>query len=434
VTRTIVEETKRGRAFLISIIGGVTLLLLAITVFAVASQARSVSHEAEQSVSLIEDLRVVSVARAELSVGFRIDEVAPEQVEVIESTLRNSEEAMRAVDESFDDDTPQEVLDAFAEYEAAANAQAALLRDPNADEAETRDAEIQTGEAFVDLSRTLRSAQEASIEQLRVDNDLMNVIGTIATFVVAFIVPSAALYIFEALRRSPRHTRRVEYELSQLTNTSHSMAEAVANEASAIRTHLRESGIGDHDQLHRSLLRLEHIAALNGSVRTIKNGPSNAHSIASEIARDFDGDIDVSFGTAEYPAVVFADHDQLTLIIYELVANAVQHGSAPMRVEINSNEKHVTLAVVDEGIGLPEVIETAIIDDDDYAIRSNLLSGNYGFGLVACRRATDAIGGKLSYIREDGRTSMVLEMARATEAAKVPPTPGAEPVELPKAA
>jgi signal transduction histidine kinase len=434
VTRTNVEETKRGRAFMISIIGGVTLLLLATTVFAVASQARSVSREAEQSVSLIEDLRVVSVARAELSVAFRIDEVAPEQVEVIESTLRNAEEAMRAVDESFDGDTPQEVLDAFAVYESTANAQADLLRDPNADDAQTRDAEIRTGEAFVNLSQTLRAAQEASIEQLRVDNDLMNVIGTIATFVVAFIVPSAALYIFEALRRSPRHTRRVEYELSQLTNTSHSMAEAVAKEASAIRTYLSESGTGDQDQLHRSLLRLDHIAALNGSVRSIKNGPSNAHSIASEVARGFGGEIDVSFGTAEYPAVVFADNDQLTLIIYELVANATQHGRAPVRIEINSNEKHVTLSVTDEGIGLPEVIETAIIDEDDYAIRSNLLSGNYGFGLVACRRAADAIGGKLSYVREDGRTSMMLELARATEAAKAPETRETQLVEVPEAA
>lgn len=408
------REAKRGSAFLISIIGGVTLLLLAITVFAVASQARSVSRQAESSVRLIEDLRVVSIARAELSVASRIDAVAPEQTEVIQSTLENADEALEAVKTNFDEETPQAVIDAIAIYEDAAASQAAIIRRADTDPEAARAAELRTGDAFAAASEVLRAEQERAVEQLRIDNDVMNTIGTIATFVVAFIVPSAALYIFEALRRTPRLTRSLELELGRLQNTSQAAAVAVANEVANIRqTVATEPGPDHDDRLQRSLLRLEHIANLNGAVRRVYNDELNVFTVATDTANQFRATIDVRFVEAEYPAVVRGDRDQLTLVVYELLANAIEHGASPIRVDVSTSERSVRLSVVDRGRGLPDVIESAVLDADDYAARANLISGHYGFGLLAVREAVDALGGRLTYGRSDAESAFLIEFPRA---------------------
>lgn len=411
------RETARANAFLISIIGGVTMLLLAVTVFAVASQARSVSEQAERSVRLIEDLRVVSIARAELSVASRIDAVAPDQTVVIESTINNADEALAAVIANVDEDTSRGVVNALATYEAAADDQAALILRSDTDVDLAQAAEVRTGEAFSALSKVLRAEQETALDQLRLDNDVMNTIGTIATFVVAFIVPSASLYIFEALRRTPRLTRTLELELASLGNTSQAMAIAVSNEIKTIRSTMQlPPGDDQDDHLHRSLLRLEHVANLNGAVRPVHNDELNVYTIAVEAAERFSNEIDVRFVEAEYPAVVSGDRDQLTLIVFELLANALDHGSTPVSVEINTTENAVRLSVIDRGIGLPELIEAAVVDEDDYAARGNLISGRYGFGLLAVREAAESLGGRLDYVRTGAETSMIVEFPRTTNA------------------
>ena len=404
------DETTRGRALIVSVLGALTLLALAATVFAVASQARSVSHQAEQSVRIIEDLRVVSIARAELSIASRISAVSPDQKEILESSIDNATNALGAVEANTDDETPSEIIAALAFYREAADAQGMLILDGEADADEALTAEVRTGAAFDELSGVMRTEQVAALERLRADNDLMNVIGTVATFFVAFVVPSAALYIFEALRRTPRRARALELDFENATATSQAMAAAVAKEAARLRTSLVTLPPGAHsDDLRRSVLRFEHVAALNGAVRTMHNVDLSVNSLAAEVVDGVDGDIGLHVQENSAP-VVHGDRDQITLVLYELLHNAVVHGSAPVRLDVFTHGDVVSMTVSDHGRGLPDIVEDAIIHDNEYATRGNLLSGAYGFGLLAAREATESLGGQLRYHRSDVETSLIVEL------------------------
>jgi len=394
------NESTRGRAFMISIIGGLTLLALAATVFAVASQARSVSSQAERSVQITENLRGAAIARAELSIAYRVANLSPGQVEILESTLANAGEALDAVEGNFDDQTTAEARETFDRYQAAADAQSELILSGTATPEAALDAEIATGTTFEALSTVLKTDQATALDGLRADNDLMNLISTIATFVVAFVVPSAALYIFEALRRTPRRARQLELDYENTTATSLAMAAAVSKEASNLRKAIERLPGHHHDrELLRSALRFEHVAALNGSVRTLHNVEVDLRAIALDVTRSIGHHVTINDSDAD-AAIVHGDVEQISLVMAELLQNAVTHGKAPVELEIQSEENQVILTVSDLGPGLPEVIEDAIIHDNDYATRGNLLSGTYGFGLLAAREATESLGGQLRYHRQ----------------------------------
>lgn len=410
--RPSVNESTRGRAFVVSLVGGLTLLVLAITVFAVASQARSVSHQAEQSVRLVEARRVVSIARADLSIASVLSN-GTNRSEVLAATIANADAALDAVEADFDDQTSSEVRLAFAKYRDAANAQAEIVLADPIDAEAVIDGEIAAGEAFDSLSTVLQDEQVQAQERLSDDNDLMNMISTISTFVVAFVVPSAALYIFEALRRTPRRTRQLEHDHENTTATSLAMAGAVSKEAAHLRRIIEDvPELQNHAALRRSVLRFEHVAALNGSVRTLHNVEVDLGELAMEVTRSIGYPVAIDIDQAN-EAVVLGDYEQISLVMVELLHNAISHGTHPIGIEISTEDQLAIVIVTDSGPGLPEAIEDAIIHDNDYATRGNLLSGTYGFGLLAAREATESLGGVLRYHRHEGETAMIVELPKS---------------------
>ena len=415
------HESNRGRAFIISVVGGLTLLALAATVFAVATQARSVSRQAEQAVRIIEDLRVVSIARAELSIASRVSLLSPDQTEIIESTLSNADDALAAVESNFDTRTLETIRSAFGEYRAASDAQSELIARGGVSREDAQAAELATGEAFDALSEVMRAEQVASLERLRADNDLMNVISTLATFVVAFVVPSAALYIFEALRRTPRRARQIERDFDSLSAKSKAMAAALAKEAAHLRATLNDLPPElDSDGLLRSVLRFEHVAALNGAVRSLHNVDVDVEQLCATVIETFDDEVilDASHGAE---SMIYGDRDQVTLVVFELLHNATTHGRGPVRLEVLADESDVTISVIDHGPGLPDTVEDGIIHDNEFAARGNLLSGSYGFGLLAVREAVESLGGCLRYHRAGGETALIVELPRSQSAVPAAP-------------
>ena len=394
----------------ISVVGAVALLLLALSVFAVASQAQSLSSQAEQSVQSVENLRVVSVARSELSVASRVAEVAPGEGLVIDGGIENSQDALASVEASLDSSTSEEIRTAVADFRTAVDAQAALLTQGTSDLDTMQSAELATGETFTALADALRTEQVASFEALQAANDLMNLIATVATFVVAFVVPSAGLFIFQALRTAPREHRKLQLEYDRLETASQAMASTVSTESSELRTSLVANG--DIDASHaisRSLLRFENIAAFNGAHTSIRNERLSVNEIVrdSVAAVDDENVVSLQFGSEWY---VVADRGQLSLAVAELVTNALEHGANPVDVSVAAADDSVEIHVMDRGRGLPEDTPGAVLDEDEFALRERVGTGVYGFGILTARRSVEAMDGTLRYVRRGNQTQFILTL------------------------
>lgn len=409
----------RRSALFISMVGGIALFVLAVTVFTVAIQARRVSTEAERAVELIEDLRLVSVARSEMAIASQLEFVAPEQRELILATVSNAADAQDAASERLETYETESVRLAFGQFATAMESQADVLSRPDPTQDELLTAEQETATTFDVLSTELRARQEESVELLRNANDLMNTVGMISTFVVAFVVPSAALYVFEALRRTPRRMRELHLEIEQIHDRSQAIATAMQQEVASIRLQLFSARVQDPEssdrQVKRSLLRLDHMATMSGAKQQFSFGTIDPVELCREVQERFTGH-EVSLHVADKPSSMTADPVHCAFIVHELVSNALNHGAAPVRIVVSQHEGQIRIAVADEAErGIPAVVENAVFAEREYALRSNLASGRYGFGLIAARRSAQAMAGDLSHERVDNRTVLTLALPVAAE-------------------
>ena len=420
-----IRNSASSRAFRVSLVGGITLLLLSLAVFAVAVQARAVSINAEDSIQTTENLRIASISRAELSIASRLVAGELAQVNVIDASIANSLDTLTLLGESLDAaDADAELTAAYDAFASAATDQAALLRREGPISQDNVAAELRTGETFEALAGLLRERQDRAVTGLESSNDLMNLIGSLATFVVAFVVPSAALYVFESLRNVPRHTRELEFEADRVRNRVTAGAMAIQAETQTIRERLfgqeDDDATESEEALRRSLLRLEHLATANGAMHRWRSEPVDVLAIAHEVRASV-GERLIVVESDRKPPLAQGDSVEVALVLNELTRNSLQHGSHPISIRIGTVDDRVVASVIDVGDGLPEVVRTAIFEERDFALRNNLVSGRFGYGLYAARLAAESMHAELRYDRVDERThiSLLLPLASSTEGSVV---------------
>jgi len=361
----------------------------------------------------VENLRVVSLARSELAVASRVADATSERTAVIQGAIDKADAHIDAVNATFTDETSDDLRAAFTEFRAAVDDQSLVLLDTQSDADVRRNAEVATGEAFSTLSTIMRSEQEAAIEGLESDNDLMNLIATISTFIVAFVVPSAALFVFQALRSAPRELRSLRREHDRLARRSAAMASIVKRESNELRERLADSDrYPSTDELRRRLLRFVHIAAQNGAPTALNNKPINVNTLLAEVIDDLGARATVRVRAAKNPQII-ADSEQVRLVVNELVFNALTHGKAPFETEALSKPHGIEIRVIDSGDGLPDDVVHGAIRDEDHVLREAAIEGALGYGLIAVRRALESTGGWLQYERIDGRTILVAALPSA---------------------
>lgn len=117
----------------------------------------------------------------------------------------------------------------------------------------------------------------------------------------------------------------------------------------------------------------------------------------SHISLDVDDDLEIT-----------ADRDQLQIATAELLANALEHGESPIRITSARTSESVEVRVIDSGAGVDTILLDALLYEQEYELRENAADGSYGFGLLATRRAVEAMGGTLRYERVDEQTQFVV--------------------------
>jgi signal transduction histidine kinase len=114
---------------------------------------------------------------------------------------------------------------------------------------------------------------------------------------------------------------------------------------------------------------------------------------------------------AELPAglAVRADGDRLAQMVDNLVANAVAHGSSPIKVAASGVGGRVELHVSDAGEGVPSQLRPRLFQR--FAARRGW--GSTGLGLHIVRELARAQGGDAFYRAEDNTFVVVLLPARS---------------------
>jgi signal transduction histidine kinase len=126
-----------------------------------------------------------------------------------------------------------------------------------------------------------------------------------------------------------------------------------------------------------------------------------ARSLASQVLLDASGP----------RLLVHADRLRLTQAVGNLVLNALEHGTGPVRVRAHATRTHVRVEVRDHGPGLPAPVA---------ALAAGLHGGRRGHGLAIAARVVARHGGRLLTAPVSSGACVVLELPRADAAPREP--------------
>lgn len=106
---------------------------------------------------------------------------------------------------------------------------------------------------------------------------------------------------------------------------------------------------------------------------------------------------------------VFADPKRLRQIIFNLVANAVEHSAAGQKVAvvIENSGTHWALHVQDQGAGIPQDVIERVFERFETANTSSMRRRGIGLGLTLVRTFVEMHGGRVSIVSEPTRGTRV---------------------------
>jgi GAF domain-containing protein/anti-sigma regulatory factor (Ser/Thr protein kinase) len=106
-------------------------------------------------------------------------------------------------------------------------------------------------------------------------------------------------------------------------------------------------------------------------------------------------------------------------IMRNLVTNAIRYGGNNIWIEIDDDPEVARVAVVDDGVGVPDSAIEQIFEPYGRATETAMNPASVGLGLAVSRQLARLMGGDLVYRRDGGTTRFELILPAATERAGI---------------
>ena len=269
-----------------------------------------------------------------------------------------------------------------------------------------------------------------------------------AVLVLQILVPGllilAALLSYFALRSQARKRR-----LEELESLHSAKDEFIASVSHELRTPL-SAVLGLAAELRDNLARFD-ADEIQELVTIIADQSQEVSLIVEDLlvsARLDDGNLTVVFDPVELhrqvenalvpframvpggcevigDAIAYCDGARVRQILRNLIANAIRHGGDRVVVRIDSDEDAVTVAVKDNGPGLPSSEWESIFEAYHRTRDIAGLPPSVGLGLTVSRRLARQMAGDLSYRYADGWSRFELVLPTSV------PSPALGPVAAP---
>ncbi len=445
-------SSQRRSAAVITVVAGLVLLGLASAVFTMAALSRRVNRAAADLHTTDEVLRAATTARAELAFAIILSNVDREfgtaSSKQVSVAVEQAYVALETVADGYQLLVEGEVI---GEEEAAATwdaftetGEAVLERIADDDPAGARArADATLDDDFAAVTAALVVIRDDLVAEVADTNQVLSRISNVATFVIAFVVPTAAFFVYRHLVRRPREALEAA-NLLLLERTAAAQAGELVSHASneVVSALLEVSDVVERgDDPTDSIRRLRHdVADLDARVSELStivgiSGGVHHTNVATVGLADV---VDDAIRAAGVPRdevsvevgrfAVRADELQLRQALTALVDNARRHGGAQISIGAARKDGWTSITVADDGKGLPPDVQAGIFEDADLRSRRNATTGRLGFGLLLAQSLIESMGGVLRYVRTAEWTMLRIEIPSADEelVAQPPAEPSAE--------
>jgi signal transduction histidine kinase len=421
---------------------GVALVLVFALVFSVAFGSKGIAEHADALHNTDEALRAATVARSqaglathltllETEFGFDAAEgievstgearIALEDLEASLAVLGAGDTALGTAGATF-----VETLGGILEELSAGN-----LPEASSIASERLEADFR---AFVDIVVSMRNEQATAVASA---NALMGRIGDVARFLVAFLVPTAAIVVYRELIKRQQEQKELEVRLETEQQIGKARDEFVANASHELRTPLTSifglaHVLEEDDKVGESETALEMVNLIISEThdlsRMVDDLLTTARLDAGALHFQFEN-LDVLEELHEVvepmrrsgievaldvrPSLVRSDRLRLRQVLRNLVSNAAKYGGSSIRITGRLESGWYEMRVEDDGDGIPDELRERLFQRFLHEGDVPLVLGSVGLGLSIVRALTEGMGGAVWYERDDSWTSFVIRVPLA---------------------
>jgi signal transduction histidine kinase len=448
--RSAVGDTLE-RVTSVTVVAGLAMLAVFGMVFAIARATEGITSDAATLHSADEVLRSATVVRAQLTIGVHAGTVDAEfgtdSTEVISLAVAETEQAMADVSAGLSElgaiDGVETLVPLVRDFTEAVNDAANALSAGDYSAAQTfNEANLESAHAA--LVGGLVGIRDRLRESVDRSDQLLGLVGTIAGFLVAVLIPSAVILVYRALMRRQARQTFLESRLEAEQHLSRAREEFVANASHELRTPLTSiTGLALLLEEDRAIASNETLSELVGLIadesadlsRMVEDMLTTARLDVGALSFRFQdvsaesivGDVVESMRASSVkvmvdcrPGTVRCDPARLRQIVRNLVSNACKYGDGGVWVWGAVESRTYVLEVVDRGPGVPAEIEDRLFQRFVHRGTETATSSSVGLGLSIVRSLADGMGGTVTYHRRAGETcfSVRLPLGRSGPSAQ----------------
>lgn len=288
-------------------------------------------------------------------------------------------------------------------------------------------------EAFSVATQALADQRQIQLDAVETAKEWAGVAATAAAVAVGLVIPLALLAGYRAMAR--RQLRRTEEEARRAADEDalRTKDQFLAHVSHELRTpltgisgfaHVLEEGslydpvtglelvnliINEAGELNRMVDDLLVASRLDAGALAIDIESVDLLSVVDAVVPSFErygARIEVNARSLD----VLVDPARLRHLLRSLLANAVSHGEAPVRIEVSQVDDKVEVAVIDSGDGVDPEMEALLFERFVHKGDEPLLIGSVGLGLAVARDLARRMGGDIRYVPIEGETRFVLEL------------------------
>lgn len=450
-----VQEKRNGfdRALAITLVSGLGLLMILGLVFSIAHGSQQITSRATDLHNADESLRAATVVRAQTGLAVHlltIDDTFGQtnSEEAIGLSLGEASIALEDLRQGVDRLEAAESVDAGVGVAAArtfANTSDRVIDLVESDApAEAVQASLQQDDEFQALISNLEAVRDVLAESVAESDIFLGRVGTLARFLVAFLVPAAVIFIYRELLLRQHRQVELEGRLESERRLGRAREEFIANASHELRTPLTGiSGLAQilaedptiaRNESASELLNLI-IAESDDLARMVEDLLTTARLDAGALQYDYD-DVAIDQVVTEVvepltrngllvetdcePAFVRVDGLRTRQILRNLLSNAQKYGGSHIRVVGAVEGRTYRCEVIDDGPGVPDGMSSKIFERFVHQ-GSRGITDSVGLGLAIVHALAQGMGGSVTYRRTRGETVFTVRLPLTDPAEVMPP-------------
>lgn len=412
------DQIRRRRTRTIGWVAFAVIALITVGVFSIAEASQRITERAGVVHAYDELLQSVTITRAQLGFSVVLSELAEEaQVDVTNALAANKQDvdtALRRLGDTvaqFDADLGGLEPDTAAAITSFRESTLALESEFVGGRSST-----QTVDAFNDAHTTLRSMlardRASAIDRVQSADATLGRLGSLLSFVVAFVIPTVGLFLYREITRPRRELEQLEAAALQ-SRGRNIVAKALSDDLMTLVSAERAETESDA-QLRRDIAGLAATLDVLHDQHVLEFELTSVDELLARVSTIIDeqtSGVGLLMLTGETTRKVNIDRPSVGVALDLFTIDAVERGATNIACHINELDGWVELAFSHDGVPRPASEMQRSVERSTVAERATVAAGSAGTAIAVVNDLVEASGGSLT-LREEvsGGAKVILRL------------------------